>query len=150
MYAQGADPKSDSFPPASLRSEDGHHADGSPANADGGLGGDLMERFMTVKNEDNLVIRIAVDDYHPVYQPHGQEGLIESMKLRDGGKEGVKEADGTRLFREEAFSEGYVMNNSAMKGVSKEEVEKKNEAFAKLIDGREGEVELGGDMEVDG
>ena len=162
MHALGADPKSDTFPPATLPTSDPETApDGTTTQPstqdpyDAGLGRRLLDRFLGAKNDERLMLRIAVNSYHPLFQPGTYEGFFEDLRQREGGAEGVKEAEETRLVRDESVREGFVMNNLGMKGLSKEEVEKRNEGFSRLATGEEGAkvgegVEEGEGMEVDG
>jgi paired amphipathic helix protein Sin3a len=170
MNALGADPKSDSFPPQPLPVTDSEPAaDGTPTQASSqdhpapydntALGNKLLARFLGAKNEEKLILRIAVNNYHPLFQPGSYEGFFEDLRQREGGEQGVKEAEETRGVRHEVMREKYVMNNLGMKGLSREEVEKRNEDFRLLANGEvKADGEAGGDggeaegegMEVDG
>lgn len=166
MRALGADPKSDRFPPVTLppptdsapdTQDAAAHATQSTSQdsgAEAALGGRLYERFLTAKNDESLVLRISVHGYFPIFQPGTAEGFFEDLKQREGGLEGVKEAQVCRVYREEVMKDGFLMNNAGMKGLSKEEVEKRNEEFSVLAKGKERKVEAIGDgegekMEVD-
>ena len=159
MHALGADPKSVTFPPATLPTADSEAGpEGSttqsstqdPYSAQAtGLGRRLLDRFLGAKNDERLILRIAVNSYHPLFQPGTYEGFFEDLRQREGGAEGVKEAEETRVVREESVREGFVMNNLGMKGLSKEEVEGRNEGFARLASGVRG-GEVGEGMVVDG
>lgn len=149
LRSLGADPKSQSYPP----SPPPQPADGTDGTAAGGVVGDkVANRLLTVKNEENLVIRVAVNGYKAHFQPNTQEAWAERMSERQGGEGSVREAEDDALHREEAMKDTYLMNNKGMKGMLKEDVEKANEAFSELaegggeVGGAEGEGER---MEVD-
>ena len=149
LHALGADPKSERFPPLALPATDSAaegqdaatQATSQDSGTEAGIGDRLLARFLTVKNDERLVLRIAVNNYHPIFQPGTAEGFFEDLKQREGGEEGVKEAEVCKLHREEAVKEVFVMNNTGMKGLSKEEVEKRNEEFGVLASGVEKKVE---------
>ncbi|KAK3719152.1 Transcriptional regulatory protein sin3 [Vermiconidia calcicola] len=114
----------------------------------------LLSRFLTANNDERLILRIAVNNYHPIFQPGTAEGFFEDMRQRQGGEHGVQEAEGMQYYRAEAMMDGFLMNNPGMKGLSKEEVEKRNEEFAALAEGRELSAVAAGDhdgeeMDVD-
>lgn len=170
LHAIGADPKSERFPPVALPSTDtvpegqeGGTQATQPTSQDSGpevgVGDRILARFLAVKNDERLVLRIAVNNYHPIFQPGTAEGFFEDLKQREGGVEGVKEVEECKHHREEVMKDSFLMNNPGMKGLSKEEVEKRNEEFAVLAGGDEKKAgiaqaeEEGADaekMEVDG
>lgn len=166
LYALGADLRSNAFLSVPLPTTDTEtNPDGTTstntqpstqvASDSGGaaVGERLLARFLGAKNEEKLNIRIALS-YHMLFEPGTYEGFFEDMRQRDGGAEGVKEAEETRLLREEIMGEKFVMNNLGMKGLSREEVEKRNEGFAALASGEVKEVVgaegKGGDGDGDG
>jgi paired amphipathic helix protein Sin3a len=143
LHALGADAKSERFPAIHTSAEEvlsGEGANGQESNAvidnEGNSVGDrLLQRFLAAKNDERLIMRIAVNNYHAIFQPGTAEGFFEDLRQREGGEEGVKEAEECRIWRDETVREKFVMNNDAMKGLSKEEVEKKNAAFVEVVDG---------------
>ena len=86
----------------------------------------LLNRFEGANNDERLIMRIAVNNYHPIFQPGTAEGFFEDMKEREGGEEGVKDAQGNEEYRQEKVTEKQSMNNDAMKGLSKDDVEGAN------------------------
>ena len=160
MHSLGADPKSDRFPPLPLpTSNNGASAaegqDGQLQTAGDGEEAEvedrLMARFLTANNDESLTLRIAVNNLHPLFQPGTAEGFFEDLRQREGGEEGVKEAEEMRGLREEGVREGFVMMNAGMKGLTREEVDGRNEGFGRLVAGEaEAEAEGKGEkMEVD-
>ena len=158
LHALGADPKSDRFPPLAAppaepapEGQDAAAGMTQSTSQDSGVeaavGGRLLERFLAAKNDERLILRIAVNGYHPIFQPGTAEGFFEDMKQREGGEEGVKDAEECRHHREEAMRDGFLMNNPGMKGLSKDEVEKRNEEFTVLAEGKERKIEIVGDVE---
>lgn len=148
MRSLGADPKSERFPPlprvgaAGDAPEGLHNLPTTGDNADSGeanVGNRLLARFLTAQNEEKLVVRIAVNNYHPLFQPGTAEGFFEDMKQRQDGETGVKDAEEARGTRAESMTDGFVMMNAGMRGLSKEEVEKRNEEFERRAG--EGRVE---------
>ena len=92
------------------------------------------ERFMDVKNEEKLVMRIAVNNYRIFWTVNSYEGFHASLHLRDGGVEGVKAAEKVREWRTDTLRERYEINHAAMRDLSKDEVEKKNSGFGELVE----------------
>ncbi|GAB7364177.1 hypothetical protein MBLNU230_g4728t1 [Neophaeotheca triangularis] len=142
LRAFGADPSSVSYPP-------------SPRPDDPIANERLMRRFDHQKGEESLVMRIAVDSYFRIFEPNTFEGWFESMSERQGGKEGVDEAIEAAAQRKETVNEGFELMNAGMKGLSKSEVEAKNENFTKMVQEgvhtaeAEDDEEQGNAMEVD-
>jgi paired amphipathic helix protein Sin3a len=163
LHAIGYDLKtSDSFPPACLpvptttepdAADDTTHTAQPSTSA---VGEKLLNRFLNAKNEEKLILRIALNNYHPLFQPGSYEGFFEELRERAGGKEGVEEAEEVKSYREEQVKERFVMNNDGMRDLSREEVEKRNEGFSALTKGDEvlakedGVANAGDGMEVDG
>ena len=167
IHALGADSKSERFPPLAVQASE-TTAENQDANTHGaastsqetgtdsnGVGERLLSRFLSAKNDERLILRIAVNNYHPIFQPGTAEGFFEDLWQREGGEEGVKMAEETRDLRKEGMIEGFLMMNAGMKGLTKEGVEGRNEGFVALKEGREsnivkGEVVEGGVVEGDG
>ena len=79
-------------------------------------------------------MRVSVGDYKTFFQPGTQEGWAMPLPERQGGKEGVEEREEDLHHREEAMRDTFLMNNDGMKGLAKDQVEKKNENFARLCE----------------
>ncbi|KAF2716727.1 hypothetical protein K431DRAFT_289187 [Polychaeton citri CBS 116435] len=167
VHAAGADPYSNAFPPPPFVTANA--ADNET------LQQRIMDRITTEQSEERLEIRIAVNNYKIVFapglaNPSTSAGLDEDAKYevwiarmpeRQGGEEGVKEAEECRDFDEDEAKERFVMINPAMRGLRKEDVEGRNEGFTKGVkDGFEvdgvdasgkegGKVEDGEGMEAD-
>ena len=145
MHAVGADPRSNRFPPLPLPlpepAVEGQEAPRTTTEVDiegSAVGDRLLARFLAAKNDEGLVIRIAVNNYHPLFQPGTAEGFFEDMGQREGGEEGVREAEGARSVREEGMKDGFVLNNEGMEGLSKDQVEERNANFVQLSGGDSG------------
>lgn len=123
-------------------------------NADSAAGNErLLSRILAAKNDEQLILRIAVNNYHPVFQPGTAEGFHESARERTGGEEGVRAAEVCREERREAMMEAFVVNSEAMKDLSSEEVAKKDEEFARMLEGtvggEKGDQAEGEEMQMD-
>lgn len=101
---------------------------------------------MSVTKEDNS-FRISVSQLKLYFQPLGEEYHYLPLNVRDAGKEGVDEADAAARHREENVQDNFIINNNGMKGLSKEDVEGKNEGFKKIV--LEGGVVVGGERDQD-
>ena len=64
------------------------------------------------------------------------EGPFEDRKQREGGEEGMEEAQECKLHGEEAVKKEFVMINPGTIDLSMEEVEKRNEELRALASGR--------------
>lgn len=160
ITTMGADPKSDAYPPLpvqqsteEVQQDDTNNAEGTVAEA-ATPADKILGRFLMAKTDENLVMRVAVNNFHPVFQPGTSEGFFEPLAEREGGELGVKEAEETERERDELVKENFVMINDGMKGLSREEVDGRNERFNKMAQEgeakvKEGEVD-GEGMEVDG
>lgn len=119
-------------------------------DANGGVGGGVdgldeqrYERFMAAKNEEGLVLRVAVENYHVYFQPGTSEGFFEEGKLRE---DNVEEAVKARETRDGAVKETLLKSNEGMKDLGAEEVVKRDAEFDALVSGAEVKVD---GMEVD-
>ena len=168
MHTLGADPKSERFLPLALPPtestgavEDQHDQhqlpmttpttteEGATGGEEATVGDKLLARFLAAKNDERLVFRISVNNFHPVFQPGTAEGFIEELAQREGGDEGVKEAEEAKDMRGEGMKDGFLMNNEGMKGLSKDVVEGRNEGFGGLVEkGVEEMLGLGGEAET--
>ena len=148
VHARGVDPKSDTFPPLSF-SADAEGQDATAANGETqgpSLGDRLLSRFLAARNDERLIMRIAVNNYHPIFQPGTAEGFYEEDPQREGGGEGVKMAVEAAKERE---LEKFVARNEVTKGLSEEVVREADEVFDKKVGTNENEG-VGESMEVDG
>ena len=157
IRALGADPKSDRFPPLPIaEAAETQDATTDSNEEDKAVGSNLFQRFLTANNDEKLVLRIAINNYHHLFQPGTAEGFFEDWRQREGGAEGIKAAEEVVQVREEQMKEGFLLNLGVMRGLSKVEVERRNEEWTALAEGREvngAGVEGGGGveaMEVDG
>jgi len=161
MKAMGADPDSDNFLPPGSSAHDGVATgvqstaqtpapDGASSLDGEPLAQQLLSRIDTVKNAEELTIRVAVNNYHILFQPGTSESSIQSLKQREGSEEGVKEAVEAVSAREEAMKE---MLRSKELGI--EEVDTRDKAFAEISGANQstkaevGDLEAAGGMEVD-
>lgn len=153
ISALGIDPKVDIFPPFNYAT-DSEAQDSATLGQGGEEGGDtagkrLLDRFLAARNDENLVLRIALNGYSRVYSPGTAEGFFQDSAMRAGGQEGIKEADETQGVREEEMKTKFEMNNSGMKDVSKEVVEKANAGWLSVVEGKEDAPMEGEGMDVD-
>ena len=156
MREIGFDPKVDAYPPLGVALDaDSSNIDAQAtlAATESSVGARLLARFLGARNDENLVIRIALNDYKVVWSPNTAEGFYEDAGIRQGSYEAVKEAEEVRPLRAEGIKEKYERNNKAMKELTHEAVEKANIGFRDLVDGKvTEEVEVGGEgegMDVD-
>ena len=135
MRVYGADPHAEAFPPVI---DDAHQA----AYA-------LKSRFLDMKSDERLNVRIAVNNYRAFFQPETHESWHALMRDRDGGKTGVEGAEEIHSQREDTMKDTFLINNSGMKDLSKEDVERKNAGFADTVEhGPEGHNAEGDAMDV--
>lgn len=87
---------------------------------------------------EQLVFRVAVETYRMYFIKNYEEYGYQPAAVRSGGKEGVEEADATARYRDDRSQDAFVINNAAMKGLSKEDVEGKNSGFGQMV--REGGI----------
>lgn len=157
MRSLGVDLKADGFPNINLPIDAGTITAEAPSTTDAQsltdreiTGNRLLARFLGARNEENLVLRVSLTDYKIQWTPNTHEGFYGDFSIRQGGEEGVREAEEIRPMREEGIKEKFERNNAGMVGVSREEVEGKGAAWRALV---EGEVGVEGEregMEVDG
>lgn len=135
VRATGANPDSVAYPP-------------SPADGDESTNERLQRRFDNIRGKENLVMRIAVNNYQRIFQPGTEEGWIESANEREGAKDDVSEVAETHERRIDASKEKWEYDNDGMKDVSQETIEKANIEYQKLIN--EGAQETEGEsMDVE-
>jgi len=157
--AMGTDPKSTSYPPSPPLMPADRQLDGGPGPA-------AMERItnrvLAAKGEENLTFRIETTKFFAKFEPESQEGWTQPLAEREAGEEGVEAAEQARVEREEVVRERFTMNHVGMRGMSREEVDRRNEVFKGIERGdvvereevkedvAEEEGEGGDEMEVDG
>lgn len=130
LRAYGADPRDEAF--------------ASAAESD-------RSRFLDVKNEEKLNVRIAVNNYRIFFQPDTYESFHATVKDREHGESGIESAVEVREVREDGINEKLLMNNEGMKDLSKQDVEGKNSIFAELIgEGAQVDAADAEKMDVDG
>ncbi len=96
-------------------------------------------------SSEGLVIRICLSSYRILFDPGTEDWWAHSEQVRAKGREGV---EATREERKGKFEEKFVMNNSWMRGLSRDEVDRKNEEFRRWIrDGPAAAVKEGGEGE---
>lgn len=91
--------------------------------------------YEAVKSEENLVIRVCVNTYKLFFSRNTEEYVILSDATRIGGEEGRLEAEKEHEERTNAAHVKLVMNNAWMKGLSKDDVDAKKQAFRRAADG---------------
>nr|POF20010.1 transcriptional regulatory protein sin3 [Quercus suber] len=123
----GIDTNSTSYPPSPpLQSNEAYDS------ATSSVVERLVSRFAAAKAEENLILRISVDAYKPVFEPKSYETWIQPLAERQGGQSGIEEMQEDLQHHDETMREMYMSNNEAMVDLSKEEVAKRNEAFASM------------------
>lgn len=171
LHAIGADPKADNFPlsfAASATTEatgssssdlEAQGGDGTiapsvenPANTTSStseaVGNKLLNRFLASKNSEQLTLRIAVNNYHPIFTPNTAEGFSMVRKEREGGEDGVRGVEGVEGEREGGVRERFLLMNEGMRGLSREEVEGRNGGWSGLVG--DGSVAEGGKVVGEG
>lgn len=101
-------------------------------------------RYDLAKARESLEFRISVEDAKIYYQVNSEESWQQPFAVREGGKQGVEDSVKTSAVREEGFQDSYVRNSTAMVGLSKADVEGKNESYGIMVkDGVNGADEGG-------
>jgi len=100
---------------------------------------------------ENLTVRICLGSYRVLFDPGTEDWWVHGDRVRAKGREGVEVA---REERKGAFEEKFVMNNGWMRGLSKDEVDRKKEEYRRWIrDGpaavAAGGVKIGEEVAVD-
>lgn len=95
----------------------------------------FMRRFDLVKAKEGLEFKIAVEDLGIFFDINKDEYFSQPAPAREGQKAGVDDAEAATHAREDALQDSFVMNNDAMKGLSKEDVEGRYESFGALVKG---------------
>ncbi|KAK3648847.1 Transcriptional regulatory protein sin3 [Elasticomyces elasticus] len=148
--AMGTDPKSVSYPPSPPLMPMDRESDVTGGGRSAATER-IMNRVLGAKNEENLVLRIEVNSYISKFDISTQETWVQPWTEREAGQEGVRDAGETKVVRGEEMQERFLMNHAGMRDVAKEDVERRNERFSKLInDGTTEEEQSGEAMDVDG
>ena len=108
----------------------------------------IYGRFLVNKNDEQLVMRIAMENYHRVFQPGTSEGFLAQLPAREGGEQGVTNAAECAVERRKAMEERFVARNNVVQAMSSEQIEKSNKSFAELLAGLSCEVD-GEAMDID-
>ena len=109
---------------------------------------DYNRIFTPQWNEDGLSIRISPSNYHITYDEGSKDWWVHDKQVRRRGLRGMEELREERRGR---FQEKFVMNVQWMAGMSKDEVDRKNEEFRRWVkDGPEAVVEDQKSAEVKG
>lgn len=130
IRASGIDPQSTTYPP-------------SPADGDEVSNQRLQRRFDNNRGKENLVMRIAVNNYVRIFQPHTEESYYEDLIEREGaGDDDFSAITDTHDRRDEMAKGTYARSHRHMKDIAQQDVEKLNIDFGKMIDeGVQGEPE---------
>lgn len=105
----------------------------------------IGRRFDLVRAKEQLEFKITVGDLKLAFTPDNDEYWHQPYNARVGGRKGIEEVEESVRYREEKVDEKYRMNNAGMKGLSKEDVEGKNEEFRKVCEGEGAAGTSGGD-----
>ncbi|KAF2154652.1 hypothetical protein K461DRAFT_238036 [Myriangium duriaei CBS 260.36] len=106
----------------------------------------IKRKFDIVRAKEALDFKISVGDYKITFQSNCDEFWHQPFRARVGGKEGINAAERAQSHRDEKVKDALVVNNEATKGLSKEEIDVKNEEFGKLSKGTK-DVTEGGDQD---
>lgn len=91
---------------------------------------DYNRIFIPQWNEDGLSIRISPSNYHITYDEGSIDWWVHDKQVR---RRGLKGMDEVREERRGKFQEKFVMNVQWMAGMSKDEVDRRNESFRKWV-----------------
>jgi paired amphipathic helix protein Sin3a len=123
IRASGIDPQSTTYPP-------------SPADGDEASNQRLQRRFDNNRGKENLTMRIAVNNYVRIFQPHTEESYYEDLVEREGtGEDDFSAIADTHDRRDEMAKGNYARSHVHMKDFAQQDVEKLNVDFGKLIEG---------------
>lgn len=92
-------------------------------------------RFDIVKAKEGLDFKVAVEDLGIFFDINKDEYFVQPTTARDGPRTAVEDSESATHHRVDALQDTFVMNNDAMKGLSKDDVEGKNEGFGSLVKG---------------
>jgi len=99
----------------------------------------LKRRVESVSAKEALDFKITVGDYKLTFQTNCDEFWHQPFRVRIGGKGGIAEAEESKGYRETKVGEDWITSNEATKGLSKEDIESKSDAFGKLGRGEGGD-----------
>lgn len=129
VRATGVNPNSVSYPP-------------SPADGDESTNERLQRRFDNIRGKENLVMRIAVNNYQRIFQPGTEEGWIEITNEREGNKEDVSEVAEAFERRNDDAKDKWERNHPSMRNVSADDVEKAKEGFQRVVSGDADDMDI--------
>ncbi|KZF26100.1 hypothetical protein L228DRAFT_225794 [Xylona heveae TC161] len=90
---------------------------------------ELAARYTPQETNENLVIRVCVNSYKILYEPNTTEWWYHAPKSVSENAEVSQQAERIKEKRNSRFQEKFIMNNEWMKGLSRDEVDRKNEDF---------------------
>lgn len=135
VRATGIDPNSVTYPP-------------SPADGNDATNERLQRRFDNTRGKENLVVRIAVNNYSRLFDPGTDEGIVETEAEREGDKDAVTEVAEAHERRADDGKDLHTKLFGSMPEASLEDVSKASADFQQLVDSgvTEGEADK---MEVE-
>ena len=93
---------------------------------------DYGQAYLPQWNEDGLIIRIAMNNYHILYEPGTTDWWVHDHQVRQRGMTG---AEALRQLRKRGFEERFVHNAKWMSDLSQEDVDGCIESYANMING---------------
>ena len=93
--------------------------------------------YDTLRSMEKLQFIIRAKDYRIEFENKGDGGVdytVLSEAIRTGGEEGRREMEALREARSGLAQEKLVMNNAWMRGISRDDVDARKQAFRKDID----------------
>ncbi|KAI9835740.1 MAG: hypothetical protein M1819_001918 [Sarea resinae] len=101
---------------------------------------EAAKRLLPSKHVEDLIVRICMKTYKMLYEPHSEEWWYHTRKASSSVDSSTALAERIKEKRSSRFEDKFVMNNAWMKGLSKDEVDQKNDEFRKWVkDGPPGE-----------
>lgn len=106
-------------------------------------------RYEQSASDERLILRVSVQQYKLMFERNTEEYCYQPLAVRESGKEGSDEVEATANHRAEQAQDTLVINNDAMKGLSKEDVEGKNESFGRILQGGDNNDAADDDSEME-
>lgn len=128
----GIDPKSTSYPPSPPLQSNESYDDTTLSTVSR-----LVNRFNAAKAEENLILRISVDAYKPVFEPKSHETWIQPIAEREGGKRGIQETLDLQQHHDLAMEKMWVNESPVTAGLSTDQSARTRYVFQMMIEGRE-------------
>ncbi|KAI9840969.1 MAG: Transcriptional regulatory protein sin3 [Sclerophora amabilis] len=94
-----------------------------------------VKRAVPHAYENNLDVRICVNSYKMLWMPKSEDWFVHSERERAGDKDSRIDLECIKAKRKAQFEEKMVTNNRWMQGLSKDEIDQKNQAFRKWVEG---------------